>query len=100
MLGRMTLAFGLPFLWANVASAQLSAEQVGVLLAKVDRTLAVPTDFHAVWAVVQKLSDGEEKVYQFDTYRRDAEESLVVLATKPRTEAGKGFLRSGKNLWF
>ena len=32
--------------------------------------------------------------------RRDADEKLMLLFTKPQTEAGKGYLRIDKNLWY
>jgi hypothetical protein len=33
-------------------------------------------------------------------YRRDEDEKLMFLFTEPRSEAGKGYLRLEKNLWF
>ena len=32
-------------------------------------------------------------------YRRDADDKLMILFTKPKGEAGKGYLRLDKNLW-
>jgi hypothetical protein len=39
-------------------------------------------------------------VYELVVYRRDEDEKLMFLFTGPRTEAGKGYLRIEKNLWF
>ncbi len=38
-------------------------------------------------------------VYELLVYRRDEEDKQMFLFTKPKSEAGKGYLRLEKNLW-
>ena len=38
-------------------------------------------------------------VYELLVYRRDNEDKLIFLFTKPKAEQGKGYLRLDKNLW-
>jgi outer membrane lipoprotein-sorting protein len=85
---------------AASASAQLSPQQMSAMLKKIDDVMTVPSDYQVAYYMQQTDSDGEEKVWQVMTFRRDQEGSLMVIANKPHTEAGKGYLRAGQNLWF
>lgn len=100
MVSRSLLFIAATLLWTSSARAQLNQAQMVEALKKVDLAIAGPIDSKATWAFMQKLSDGEEKVWQVVYYRKVKEGSLVVLATSPRTEAGKGYIRLDKNLWF
>src|ERR671936_735113 len=46
-----------------------------------------------------KEKDKTDVVYGLVVYRREADEKLLMLFTKPKAEAGKGYLRLDKNLW-
>lgn len=41
----------------------------------------------------------EPHVFQAVVYRRDADDKFLILFTKPKEEAGKGYLKIDKNLW-
>ncbi|WP_164021947.1 outer membrane lipoprotein-sorting protein, partial [Pyxidicoccus trucidator] len=47
----------------------------------------------------QKEKDKTDNVREAFIYRRDADDKLMILFSKPKTEAGKGYLRMDKNLW-
>src|SRR5579871_6633639 len=38
--------------------------------------------------------------YKALVYRRDVDQKLMILFTKPKTDAGKGYLRVDRNLWY
>lgn len=47
----------------------------------------------------QKEKDGSTKAFESRVYRRDADDKWMILFTKPKAEAGKGYLRLEKNLF-
>jgi hypothetical protein len=47
----------------------------------------------------QKEKGKTDVVYELLVYRRDADDKQMFLFTKPKSEAGKGYLRIEKNLW-
>jgi Outer membrane lipoprotein-sorting protein len=47
----------------------------------------------------QKERDKADTVREALIYRRDADDKLMILFSKPKAEAGKGYLRLDKNLW-
>jgi hypothetical protein len=57
-------------------------------------------DWKALVYMEAKEKDKTDVVYELVVYRRDKEQKLVFLFLEPRTEAGKGYLRIEKNLWF
>jgi hypothetical protein len=48
----------------------------------------------------QKEKDKTDTVREALVYRRDADNKLMILFTKPKTEQGTGYLRLENNLWF
>ena len=49
--------------------------------------------------IEQKQKDKEDVVCEAVVYRRDTRDQLMILMTRPKSEAGKGYLRLDKNLW-
>ena len=47
----------------------------------------------------QKEKGKTDVVYELLVFRRDADDKQMFLFTKPKAEAGKGYLRIEKNLW-
>ncbi len=56
-------------------------------------------DYKALVYLEQKEKDKTDTVREALVYRRDADDKLMILFTKPKTEQGKGYLRIDKNLW-
>ena len=57
-------------------------------------------DWKALAYMEAKEKDKTDVVYELLVYRRDKEQKLLFLFLEPKTEAGKGYLRLEKNLWF
>jgi len=56
-------------------------------------------DYKSTVFIETKQRGKADLVYQAEVLRRDASDSLVILFTKPQSEAGKGYLRIDKNLF-
>lgn len=86
-------------LFPAAAFAELSSEQMTELLKQIDERQRSVGDYKALLYIERKEKDKSDLVYQAVTYRRDAEDKFVILFLKPKTEAGKGYLRLDKNLF-
>ncbi|MFL5351338.1 outer membrane lipoprotein-sorting protein [Archangium sp.] len=56
-------------------------------------------DYKSLMYIEQKEKDKTDVVREAVIYRRDVKDQLMILMTKPKGEAGKGYLRLDKNLW-
>ena len=103
---RLTSAFSLvPFaaallLLAGPAHAALDAAGMKQVLSTIDDRQRNSGDYRALVYLEQKEKDKTDVVREALVYRRDADDKLMILFTKPKTEAGTGYLRIEKNLWF
>src|SRR5688572_8816231 len=77
----------------NVAHAEASAEEMVAMLATIDDRQRNSGDYHAVSYIETKQEGRSDLVYLADIYRRDENDKLVILFTRPQSEAGKGYLR-------
>jgi hypothetical protein len=56
-------------------------------------------DYKSLAYLEQKEKDKTDIAREALIYRRDEDEKLMILFTKPKGEAGKGYIRLDKNLW-
>ena len=56
-------------------------------------------DWKALCYMESKEKGKTDTVYELLVYRRDQDDKQLFLFTKPKSEAGKGYLRIEKNLW-
>ncbi|HET9594571.1 MAG TPA: outer membrane lipoprotein-sorting protein [Anaeromyxobacteraceae bacterium] len=80
-------------------AAALSQAETDGLVRTVDERQRSSGDYKALCYMEAKEKDKADVVYELLVYRREAEEKLMILFTKPKSEAGKGYLRLDKNLW-
>jgi hypothetical protein len=83
-------------LWSAPARAEESAQD---FIRRVDGQMAVTSDYKGVAQIREKRGDGTERALEVTVYRRDSNEDLLFLVTKPASIAGGGYLRIDKNLW-
>jgi outer membrane lipoprotein-sorting protein len=69
------------------------------MLEELDRRQSSAGDFKALLYIEQKEKGKNDLVYETVVYRRDKADKLVILFLKPKSEAGKGYLRIDKNLF-
>ncbi len=77
----------------------LSKEEMVKMLAEIDERQRSVGDYKALAYIEQKQEGKSDLVYETVIYRRDAESKLVIMFLKPKSEAGKGYLRLDENLF-
>lgn len=77
----------------------LDAKKTAELIALVDDRQRNTGDYASTVFIDQKEKDGSTKAFEARVYRRDADDKWMILFTKPKAEAGKGYLRLEKNLF-
>jgi len=83
-------------LWSAPARAEESAQD---FIKRIDEQMSISSDYKGIAQIREKRADGTERALEVTVYRRDANEDLLFLITKPPSIAGGGFLRIEKNLW-
>ena len=78
----------------------LTPAEVHSILQTIDDRQRNSGDWKARVYLEQKEKDKNDVVYDVVTYRRDADDKLMILFLRPKAERGKGYLRIQKNLWF
>jgi hypothetical protein len=69
------------------------------LLHEIDEIYALKTDASAVVVVTQQKVAQGTKVISMQYFRRDADNSFLIVMTAPENEKGNGYLRVGDNFW-
>ena len=94
----LMLIGGLTDLPAAVA-APLDEAAMNALLKEIDDRQRNGGDYKALAYIEQREKDKDLMVYESVIYRRDASDQLMILFLRPKSEAGKGYLRKDKNLF-
>jgi outer membrane lipoprotein-sorting protein len=84
---------------ALATAAALNQSECLELLKVVDDRQRNSGDYTSLAYVKETERKLEPKVFQAVIYRRDADDKFMILFTKPKEEAGKGYLKIDKNLW-
>jgi outer membrane lipoprotein-sorting protein len=84
---------------APVPAAALGDAALAKVVAEIDERQRNQGDWKALCYMEQKERDKTDVIYELLVYRRDEDDKQMFLFTKPRAEAGKGYLRIEKNLW-
>ncbi|MEM1022052.1 MAG: outer membrane lipoprotein-sorting protein [Myxococcota bacterium] len=87
-------------IWAGaLALGNLSDQEAQSLVAQLDERQQAAGDFKALALIEQKERGKNDLVYQSVVYRRDDDDKLLIMFLKPKSEAGKGYLRVEDNLF-
>jgi len=86
-------------LGAAPAARALTQPETDALVKAVDERQYNNGDWAALCYMESKEKDKTDVVYELVYYRRTEGQRLLILFTKPKSEAGKGYLRLEKNLW-
>jgi outer membrane lipoprotein-sorting protein len=82
-------------------SAQAAGADFMQLLRKADALVTFPdTDFSAEYTFVQESPGQGKSTKQAMVFRRDRENTYLIVMVKPVEDKGKGYLKSDDNLWF
>jgi len=93
------IAAALALLAAAPAARALTDVELGKVVATIDERQRNSGDWKALCYMEAKEKGKTDVVYELLVYRRDADDKQMFLFTKPKAEAGKGYLRLDKNLW-
>lgn len=96
---RKTAAALVAALLAPAAARALSDPELSKVVAEIDERQRNQGDWKALCYMEQKEKGKTDVVYELLVYRRDEDDRQMFLFTKPKAEAGKGYLRIEKNLW-
>ena len=77
----------------------LTQAETDALVKLVDHRQRSSGDYKALCYMEAKEKGKTDVVYELLVYRRDEDDKQMFLFTKPKAEAGKGYLRIEKNLW-
>ncbi len=80
-------------------AAPLNPDQMMELLKTIDDRQRNSGDYKSLVYLEQKEKDKNDIIRELLVYRRDADDKLMLVFTKPKSEEGKGYLRLDKNLW-
>jgi Outer membrane lipoprotein-sorting protein len=80
-------------------AAALGDAELAKVVREIDARQRNQGDWKALCYMEQKERDKTDVVYELLVFRRDADDKQMFLFTKPKSEAGKGYLRIEKNLW-
>lgn len=86
-------------LWTPALAWALDETGMQAVLKELDERQRSSGDYKAVVFIDQKQKDKSDLLYETVIYRRDRDNQLVILFSKPKAEAGKGYLRIDKNLF-
>lgn len=81
-------------------AAPLNADEMLKLLQLIDDRQRNGGDYKSLVYIERKERDKQDVVQEAIIYRRDADDKLMILFTKPKSEQGKGYLRLDQNLWY
>jgi outer membrane lipoprotein-sorting protein len=81
------------------AAAALTNAELAKVVGEIDERQRNQGDWKALCYMEQKEKGKTDVVYELLVFRRDEDDKQMFLFTKPKAEAGKGYLRIEKNLW-
>lgn len=97
---RVALAAALALaLAAPAVASALTGPELEKVVAEIDERQRNQGDWKALCYMEQKEKTKTDVVYELLVFRRDEDDKQMFLFTKPKAEAGKGYLRIEKNLW-
>ncbi len=96
---RLAAALAAALCLAPASAAALTDPELARVVREIDERQRNQGDWKALCYMEQKEKAKTDVVYELLVFRRDADEKLMFLFTKPKSEAGKGYLRIEKNLW-
>lgn len=89
------------FLFSALLLLPLSAQTVTgpFLLKKLDEQQRLGSDLTAKVSIRQKKPGQTDRAIESVYYRRDSDDSFLIIMTDPPTERGNGYLRVKENFW-
>lgn len=90
---------GLLLLAALLSNSVWAAPKVNDLLARIDELEDLKTDGTCKVESTQQVVGEGVKVTEMIYYRRDSDDSFLIIMTAPEVDKGNGYLKQGDNMW-
>ncbi len=103
VLGSLVLLVAVTLLAPSAVGAQSTggAPDFIKILKQADALVTfADSDFSALYTFVQESPGQGTSTKQAMVFRRDQENTYLIVIVKPEDDKGKGYLKSGNNLWF
>ncbi|OGS19466.1 MAG: hypothetical protein A2219_07705 [Elusimicrobia bacterium RIFOXYA2_FULL_50_26] len=83
-----------------VFAAPLAAESmVTAILKSIEDQMKMKTDIKANVTLTQQKAEQGTKLIEMVYFRRDSDDSFLIVMQSPENEKGNGYLRVGENFW-
>jgi outer membrane lipoprotein-sorting protein len=97
----VTVSVSLLFPLSAIAQPEANAPDFQKILRSADALVTFPdTDFSALYSFEQGIPGQGTSSKQAMVFRRDRENTYLMVITKPPEDKGKGYLKAGNSLWF
>lgn len=83
----------------SVYAENAEIPEIQVLLKKIEENMEITNDVKSKALLTQQKVEQGVKVIEMIYYRRDTDDSFLIVMTAPETEKGNGYLRVGDNFW-
>lgn len=80
------------------SKTDFSEKELKDLVALIDERQRNTGDYEAN-VIIKETEDNIDKAFEASVFRRDEDEKWMILFTRPKSEAGKGYLRIDKNIF-
>ena len=89
------------FILLLIGVNRVHAERLKIadILKKIEETMEITNDVTAKVMLTQQKVEQGIKIIEMLYYRRDADDSFLIVMTAPEPEKGNGYLRVGDNFW-
>jgi len=91
--------FAIPLCLASFTGSAMDSEELTKILKTLDERQTNSGDYKSLVYIQTREKDRDDMVLEAVVYRRDEDDKVMILLLKPKSEAGKGYLRIDKNLW-
>jgi len=95
-LKRLAILFFAVLALAGPAAAE---SRINSILQAIDEIYKIKTDAKANVIITQQKVNQGTKVIEMVYYRRDSDDSFLIVMSAPENEKGNGYLRVGDNFW-
>ncbi|MFH0975898.1 MAG: outer membrane lipoprotein-sorting protein [Spirochaetota bacterium] len=97
---KLLISYILFFIFITAGSKEISAAPpVSELMKKIEYIMEITTDVRARVEITQQKVDQGMKKIDMIYYRRDSDDSFLIVMVGPESDKGNGYLRVGENFW-
>ncbi len=81
------------------AAVVVNAQKIDTILRTLDEIMEMKSDVRAKVSLTQQKAEQGTKLIEMMYYRRDSDDSFLIVMLAPEADKGNGYLRVGDNFW-